>query len=55
MLAIFEEGGATLSSSEFGALFRREKNKHFRPCSDELLRAFSRGYRRRWMNDIATP
>lgn len=43
MLAIFEEGGATLSSSEFGALFRREKNKHFRPCSDELLQNFLAG------------
>ena len=43
MLAIFEEGGATLSSREFSALFRREKNKHFRPCSDELLQSFLAG------------
>ena len=43
MLAIFEEGGVALSSSEFGALFRREKNKHFRTCSDELLQSFLAG------------
>ncbi len=43
MRSIFEEGGATLSSSEFGALFRRDKNKHFRLCSDELLQSFLAG------------
>ncbi len=43
MLAIFEEGGVELSASEFGALFRKEGNKHFRPCSDELLQSFVAG------------
>ena len=43
MLAIFEEGGVSLSSAEFGALFRKEGNKHFRSCSDELLQGFLRG------------
>lgn len=43
MLLIFEEGGATLSASEFGALFRKEGNKHFRPCSDALLQQFIAG------------
>ena len=43
MLLIFEEGDVTLSASEFGALFRKEGNKHFRPCSDELLQHFITG------------
>lgn len=43
MQLIFEEGGVTLSASEFGALFRKEGNKHFRPCSDELLQHFING------------
>ncbi len=43
MLLIFEEGGVTLSASEFGALFRKEGNKHFRACSDELLEHFITG------------
>ena len=43
MLAIFEEGEVELSASEFGALFRKENNKHYRPCSDELLQRFLAG------------
>ena len=43
MLSIFEEGGANLSVSEFKALFRKEENKHFRPCSDALLQQFLAG------------
>jgi uncharacterized protein YehS (DUF1456 family) len=43
MQLIFEEGGVTLSGSEFGALFRKTGNKHFRPCSDELLQHFIAG------------
>jgi uncharacterized protein YehS (DUF1456 family) len=43
MLAIFEEGGDSLSSSELGSLFRKEENKHFRQCSDALLESFLRG------------
>ena len=43
MQSIFEEGGAELSASEFGALFRKEGNKHFRLCNDELLLCFLTG------------
>lgn len=43
MQFIFEEGGATLSAAELGALFRKEGNKHFRACSDELLLQFLDG------------
>ena len=44
MLLIFEEGGAELSRTEFGALFRKADNKHFRACSDELLLQFLSGF-----------
>jgi len=44
MLLIFEEGGATLSASELGALSRKPDNKHFRPLSDELLLQFLAGF-----------
>lgn len=43
MQLIFEEGGASLSAAEFGALFRRENNSHYRACSDELLQQFLAG------------
>ncbi|MCX2980612.1 DUF1456 family protein [Halieaceae bacterium IMCC14734] len=44
MLLILEEGGATLSASELGALFRKPGNKHFRECSDEQLLQFIGGF-----------
>jgi uncharacterized protein YehS (DUF1456 family) len=44
MLLILEEGGATLSRAELGALFRKQDNKHFRACSDELLLQFVSGF-----------
>ncbi|MFT4518728.1 MAG: hypothetical protein ACI9JM_001113 [Halioglobus sp.] len=44
MLLIFEEGGATLLPTELGALFRKQGNKHFRACSDELLQQFLGGF-----------
>lgn len=47
MQLIFEEGGATLSRSEFGALFRKPDNKHYRACSDELLLQFLSGFQPR--------
>jgi uncharacterized protein YehS (DUF1456 family) len=40
---VFEEGGASVSASEINALFRKPGNKHFRQCSDELLRQFLAG------------
>ena len=47
MLLVFEEGGATLSQAELGALFRKQGNKHFRACSDELLLQFLGGFQPR--------
>jgi uncharacterized protein YehS (DUF1456 family) len=40
MLNSFEKVGCELSKHELGALFRKPDNKHFRPCSDEMLRNF---------------
>jgi uncharacterized protein YehS (DUF1456 family) len=40
---IFAEGDVSLSAAELGALFRKEGNKHFRPCSDVLLQSFVAG------------
>ena len=45
MLLVFEEGGATLSPAELGALFRKQDNKHFRACSDEQLLQFINGFK----------
>jgi uncharacterized protein YehS (DUF1456 family) len=47
MLLVFEEGGATLSQRELGALFRKQGNKHYRACSDELLLQFLDGHQPR--------
>jgi len=44
MLLVFEEGGATLTPGELSALFRKQSNKHFRTCSDELLLQFLAGF-----------
>ena len=44
MLLIFEEGGATLTAAELGALFRKPGNKHFRDCSDAQLLQFISGF-----------
>ena len=43
MQLVFEEGGATLSASEVNSLFRKPGNKHFRPCSDDVLLQFLAG------------
>jgi uncharacterized protein YehS (DUF1456 family) len=43
MQLVFEEGGAELSASEINAMFRKPGNKHFRPCSDEVLLHFLAG------------
>lgn len=43
MHAILETADTTLSKQELSALFRKPDNKHYRPCSDELLEAFLEG------------
>jgi uncharacterized protein YehS (DUF1456 family) len=41
--AILESADVMLSKGELNALFRKPDNKHYRPCSDELLEAFLEG------------
>ena len=41
--AIMERGGARLSKHELSALFRKEGNKHFRECADQVLASFLEG------------
>lgn len=43
MLATLEKGGATLSKSELGALFRKPSHKHYRSCGNQVLRNFIKG------------
>lgn len=43
MHEIFASADIALSKGELNALFRKPDNKHFRPCSDELLEAFLEG------------
>jgi len=43
MLDTLEQGGATLSKSELGALFRNPGHKHYRACGNQVLRNFIKG------------
>ena len=43
MLNTLKLGGAELSKSELGALFRKPKHKNYRACGNQHLRAFIKG------------
>lgn len=43
MHSIFANAGFPLSKPELSALFRQPGHKNFRPCGDQLLRAFLKG------------
>ena len=43
MLTILEAGGQSMSKGELSALFRKPGHKHYRPCGDQVMRAFLRG------------
>jgi len=43
VLAALAEGGMTVSKNELSALFRKPGQKNFKPCGDQLLRAFLTG------------
>ena len=43
MLRTLEAGGHAVSPPELGALFRKHTHRHYRPCGDQLLRAFLAG------------
>lgn len=43
VLATLAAGGMTVSKNELSALFRKPGQKNFKPCGDQLLRAFLAG------------
>ena len=43
VLASLTAGGMTMSKNELTALFRKPGQKNFKPCGDQLLRAFLTG------------
>lgn len=43
VLAALATGGMTISKNELTALFRKPGQKNFKPCGDQLLRAFITG------------
>jgi len=43
VLAALTAGGMTVSKNELTALFRKPGQKNFKPCGDQLLRAFITG------------
>ena len=43
VLAALAEGGMAVSKNELSALFRKPGQKNFKPCGDQLLRAFLTG------------
>lgn len=44
---VFDAGGFPLSKPELSALFRQPGHANYRPCGDQLLRAFLRGLARK--------
>jgi len=43
MISIFKAARIEISKNDLGALFRKEGNKHYKECSDQLLRGFLMG------------
>ena len=43
VIEVIALGGQTVSKSELGGLSRNRGHKHFRPCGNQLLRAFLSG------------
>ncbi|HON78972.1 MAG TPA: DUF1456 family protein [Spirochaetota bacterium] len=43
MMSIFKLAGYEISKSELTAFFRKDGNKHFIPCGDQILRNFLKG------------
>ena len=44
MLSTLKLGGMSLSKSELSALFRKEGQRHYKECGDQLLRNFLKGF-----------
>jgi len=44
MIEIFNLADYEISKSELSGVFRKEGHKHYKECSDELLKTFLDGY-----------
>ena len=43
MVTIFKAARMEISKNDLGALFRKEGNKHYKECSDQIFRGFLKG------------
>ncbi len=43
LVGIFKSAGVAVSTHELTALFRKQGHKHYKECSDQLLRGFFKG------------
>ena len=43
MVSIFKAARIEISKNDLGALFRKEGNKHYKECSDQLFKGFLKG------------
>ena len=43
MISILKSAGMEISKNDLGALFRKEGNKHYKECSDQIFRGFLKG------------
>jgi uncharacterized protein YehS (DUF1456 family) len=43
MVSILKAGRVDISKNDLGALFRKEGNKHYKECSEQMLRGFLKG------------
>ena len=43
LVSILKAGRVEISKNDLGALFRKEGNKHYKECSDQIFRGFLKG------------
>jgi uncharacterized protein YehS (DUF1456 family) len=43
LVSIFKAGGIEISRNDLSALFRKEGNKHYKECSDQIFKGFLKG------------
>jgi len=46
LFSIFKTAGIEISKNDLSALFRKEGNKHYKECSDQIFRGFLKGLAR---------
>ncbi|MBT1073400.1 DUF1456 family protein [Pelotalea chapellei] len=43
LITIFKASGVQISKNDLSSLFRKEGNKHYKECSDQIFKAFLKG------------